>query len=82
MDVRLGEVFLHFSVLTIHAAAPKEGKPVPSLLLKAARPERSPSPLYWRISSHNLESELVETPIATGEFGADYEVALVQSMRR
>jgi len=65
-----GEILL-ISQFTLHAATQKGNRPS---FIKAARPEQA-IPLYEKII-RQLESDLGR-PVATGSFGADMKVALV-----
>lgn len=65
-----GEVLV-ISQFTLHASYKKGNRPS---FIKAARPEQA-IPLYEHFVS--TLSRLIEKPVATGTFGADMKVALV-----
>ncbi len=67
----VGGAVLLISQFTLHAATKKGNRPS---YIKAAKPETA-IPLYERFKQH-LE-QLTPTPVATGEFGADMKVSLV-----
>lgn len=74
MNLSLGEVageVLVVSQFTLHASTRKGNRPS---FIRAARPERA-IPLYERLVA-DLERE-VGRPVATGRFGADMQVSLV-----
>lgn len=74
MNASIAEVdgrALVVSQFTLHAATKKGNRPS---FIRAARPEVA-VPLYQEFI-RRLESELA-TPVASGEFGADMQVALV-----